>query len=477
MHMRRLTSKAIGFAIILADMAWSASALLFAAFVRSCCSWDDFVATLRSGLPLLGGMMIVWFVISDRLGFNRLYRSAADLVSRAIVTSGILSMGIAALAFASNVSFSRLAMACFVAAFVSGALITRLVLRALMCRNSGVGHRKSAVILGSGPVVRELAIKVEEDPELMCRIVGYLAPESQETDLPMVDGPMETISSISMAKYLTNKNVQQVFVVLPNSGDPEVLKLVAEFCNTGIDVAFVPNAYELYVSRAVTHNIGGIPVISMERRISSPHSLVIKTCADILTVLAVLLITAPFLVITAIVLSSSGRRVLRRELRCGEGGRPFWMYRFNVDRYETTALNRFEQFLVRTSLSELPQIWNVLRGEMSVVGPRPEAPERVQHYSEWERQRLFYKPGITGIAQARGLREQHSSDSKARYDLQYPLAWSPLLDLSLIIQTALTVLRRGFAETKHGLVASGSLYSLRAVPGVLHADRPQPGAD
>jgi lipopolysaccharide/colanic/teichoic acid biosynthesis glycosyltransferase len=476
--MRPLTSKAVGFAIMLTDIVWSALALLFAAFIRNCCSWGGLISTFHSGLPLLGGTMVIWFVVSDRLGFNRLYWSPADLVSRAIVTSGILSMGIAALAFVSKVPFSRLAMACFVAAFVSAALTTRLVLRAVLMRpNSAARHRKSAVILGTGPVVRELAAKIDEDPALMCQIVGYLAPESQETDLPVVDGPRETISSIAISKYLTSKNVQQVFIVLPNGGDPEVLKLVAEFRNTGIDVAFVPNAYELYVSRAVTHDIGGIPLISIERRISSSHSLLIKKFADIVTALAVPLVTAPFLAMTAMVLRSNGKPVLRRELRCGEAGRPFWMYRFNVDRYETKGLSRFEQFLVRTSLSELPQVWNVLRGEMSVVGPRPEPPDRVQRYSEWEKQRLLYKPGITGIAQARGLREQHSSDSKARYDLQYPLSWSPLLDLSLIIQTAFTVIRRGFAETKEGLAASRGMYSLTPMPEALHADRPQPSAD
>jgi lipopolysaccharide/colanic/teichoic acid biosynthesis glycosyltransferase len=91
------------------------------------------------------------------------------------------------------------------------------------------------------------------------------------------------------------------------------------------------------------------------------------------------------------------------------------------------------------SLTELPQLWNVVRGEMALVGPRPESPQRVQCYSEWQRQRLTVKPGITGLAQVHGLREQHSSEEKTRFDLQYLLNPSPLADVSLLLQTLWTL--------------------------------------
>jgi lipopolysaccharide/colanic/teichoic acid biosynthesis glycosyltransferase len=94
----------------------------------------------------------------------------------------------------------------------------------------------------------------------------------------------------------------------------------------------------------------------------------------------------------------------------------------------------------------LPQLWNVLRGDMSLVGPRPESPERVKYYSEWQRQRLKVRAGVTGLAQVNGLREQHSSEDKTRFDLQYILNWSPLLDLSLILQTVWTLLSRGLSQ-------------------------------
>jgi len=116
-----------------------------------------------------------------------------------------------------------------------------------------------------------------------------------------------------------------------------------------------------------------------------------------------------------------------------------------VERYETSP-ERYARLFVRWSLTELPQLWNVLRGDMSLVGPRPESPERVKYYSEWQRQRLKVPAGVTGLAQVHGLREQHSSEDKARFDLQYIFNWSPFLDFSLILQTVWTLLFRGLSQ-------------------------------
>src|SRR6267378_6298252 len=130
---------------------------------------------------------------------------------------------------------------------------------------------------------------------------------------------------------------------------------------------------------------------------------------------------------------------------CVKGGIPFQMYRLNVERHAASP-ERYERLFVRWSLTELPQLWNVLLGDMSLVGPRPESAERLKHYSDWQRQRLKVRGGVTGLAQVHGLREQHSSEDKARFDLQYIANWSPLLDLSLTLQTVWTLLFRGLSQ-------------------------------
>jgi lipopolysaccharide/colanic/teichoic acid biosynthesis glycosyltransferase len=102
----------------------------------------------------------------------------------------------------------------------------------------------------------------------------------------------------------------------------------------------------------------------------------------------------------------------------------------------------FQRFLCQLSISELPQLFNVLSGQMSLVGPRPESLEQLRDYSAWQQRRLNIKPGITGLAQVNGLREQHSSEEKARYDLQYMVHWTPMADLVLLLQTLWTLAAR-----------------------------------
>jgi lipopolysaccharide/colanic/teichoic acid biosynthesis glycosyltransferase len=170
--------------------------------------------------------------------------------------------------------------------------------------------------------------------------------------------------------------------------------------------------------------------------------------------LGILLLVSPGLALAALVVYSRKGRAFRTELRCGKDGIPFGMYRLNVERHATSP-ERYERLLVRWSLTELPQLWNVLRGDMSLVGPRPESPERVKYYSEWQRQRLKVHAGVTGLAQVHGLRDQHPSEDKARFDLQYIFNWSPLLDLSLILQTVWTLLIRGLSQESASSQAAG----------------------
>ena len=135
------------------------------------------------------------------------------------------------------------------------------------------------------------------------------------------------------------------------------------------------------------------------------------------------------------------RPIFKSEVRCGRNGVPFEIYRFAVEEGDLTQ-TWFMRLLLQTSLSELPQLWNVLRGDMSMVGPRPESPERLKHYSDWHRQRLTVRPGITGWAQIHGIRDSASSDEKTRFDLHYILTWSPLLDIVVLLQTVCTIANR-----------------------------------
>jgi lipopolysaccharide/colanic/teichoic acid biosynthesis glycosyltransferase len=194
-------------------------------------------------------------------------------------------------------------------------------------------------------------------------------------------------------------------------------------------------------------NLEGVPIVALEGLPDSRVAAAIKRAVDVVFGLPLLLLALPILAVSCLVLRIEGRGLLRRELRGGWHGKPFWMYRLDVDRHSSDA-PAFQRFLCRLSISELPQLLNVLLGQMSLVGPRPESLEHVRNYSAWQQRRLSIRPGMTGLAQVNGLREKHSSEEKTRYDLQYIMRWTPITDVVLLLQTLWTLAARLLERTK-----------------------------
>jgi lipopolysaccharide/colanic/teichoic acid biosynthesis glycosyltransferase len=246
----------------------------------------------------------------------------------------------------------------------------------------------------------------------------------------------------------------------------------------------VPEPYELYLSKPDLLDLGGVPLLRLRESSTSTVFLQWKRIVDVALTFTLMFVAVPVVLVAAFVLRSTKGRAFRWETRSGQYGRSFAMLRLNVDRH-AAGPTRFERFVQQLSITELPQLLNVLRGDMSLVGPRPESPDRVRHYSEWEQQRLSVKPGITGLAQVHGLREQHSSEEKTRFDLQYLLKPSPLTDLSLLLQTSWTLVVRIFHRPHSGstepVVAANKTAADFRFPlveeALQHAHRSQPSAD
>ncbi|MBO0911589.1 MAG: sugar transferase, partial [Acidobacteria bacterium] len=179
-----------------------------------------------------------------------------------------------------------------------------------------------------------------------------------------------------------------------------------------------------------------------------------------------------------IVLVSRKGSALRRETRIGQYGTPFSMWRLNVPR-PAFAGSLVEMALERFSITELPQLWNVALGHMSLVGPRPEPPSRIARYSDWQQRRLRVKPGMTGLAQVNGLREYSSSEEKTRFDLQYVMNPHLLWDISLLLQTVWTLAMRVYSPgPARQVFAAGGKTEGKASKGLVpDAHRSQSSAD
>ena len=347
----------------------------------------------------------------------------------------------------------------------------------LVTSRPGVKTKRRVVILGSGQLVHDLARKISRHREMPMEVEGILFPGDSEPSNRATTFPTGTMSirTFGILGLMQKKQVQELIVVEPLPPGLESEKLISNCRKVGIRVHLVPQRYELYLSKAKLTEIEDVPLLSLEEQTLSTVGLKLKRIVDLLGAVPVLVLSLPLLAVSAAALRSRKDKVFRKELRCGKKGHPFWMYRLNVDR-EAPDLSGCEWVLVRFSITELPQIWNVLKGDMSLVGPRPESPERVKHYSMWQRQRLTVTPGMTGLAQVNGLRENHSSEEKAHFDLQYIFHWSLFLDLSLLLQTMFTLVARltegddgDIPAAEHvGKPTSNAVFG---IPKVLNADR------
>jgi lipopolysaccharide/colanic/teichoic acid biosynthesis glycosyltransferase len=339
---------------------------------------------------------------------------------------------------------SRLALVHFCLLLLAGFVLIRVAAYLLLQARSKNGSARRVVIVGRGPLARELARKIQRHPEMLWKVIGFLAPDDGSYDSSSsvaLAGLAVSTGALGVVDLLSDQQTDEVILAMEECVSPDLLNLTALCRSHGIRVSLVPQFYELYLSRSHLTDLGGLPVLQLARHGLTGPALAGKRVLDLALGVLLSLVAIPLLLPLALVLHYTKGKAFRWETRCGLQGRPFAMLRLNIDR-TANNVSRFETLLRKFSLTELPQLWNVLRGDMSLVGPRPESSDRVCRYSEWQQQRLTVKPGITGLAQVQGLREQHSSEEKTRFDLQYLLSSSLWTDLSLLLQTVWTLTTR-----------------------------------
>jgi lipopolysaccharide/colanic/teichoic acid biosynthesis glycosyltransferase len=429
--------------VLAADLAWAVIAMGLAYLLRY--GWSVGLRSILAFVPPLLASLFLWSVLSSWLrldGFRGGWRVPAVLSQLLPAVLGLMAI-IFAGAYTARFYESRLVLGCFGVILFLGFVAIRLLFRSFLVSRYRVGAVRKAVIVGSGPLAQEMAATIERHPELLCQVVGFLCPAENAPDMSPAEAGLGLVSlqTIGIVDLLQAQEVDEIILTVPKTGHPEILELAASCRRAGLAVSLIPQPYELYLSKPELTDLDGLPLLQWEGATAVHADPVWKRALDLALSICMLPLAAVVIVPAAAILKLRKGRSFCRELRCGQHGKTFWMYRLNSERH-ATGLPTHEFLLQRSSLTELPQLFNVLRGEMSLVGPRPEGPERIRHYSDWHRQRLSAKPGMTGLAQVHGLRDQHSSEDKTRYDLQYILHISPFQDISLLLQTAWTIAPR-----------------------------------
>lgn len=442
--------------ILLADLIWLGVAFLGADLLRFGLTWTpDERASIQTLLPFVIATSVLWVALSLFMpmdGFRGGWKLSAVLSHLLLGTACTFAV-LLALGYLTRNYVSRLALAYFVFLLITGFLGVRCLARLLLRWRHEGGDVWRVVILGSGRVAQEVAAKMEQHPEMLCRVVGMLFP-NQDAEQLMVPGLEQQnssqLSTLGIFDLLRTSNVNEVIVALSSPPTVEIRTLLGRIRNMGVETSLVPQSYELYTSRPKLVSLDELPLVQLRDPDLRRRYVLLKRLMDVV-IASVLLVPACLLLLPlALMLRLKTGRAFRTETRCGQYGKLFQMSRLNLDR-PVRSQSPFKLFLEQMSITELPQLWNVVRGQMSLVGPRPDPVTRSSQYSDWQQRRLKVKPGMTGLAQVHGLREFSSSEQKTRFDLQYAVNPYLLWDISLLLQTIWTLILRTWSRPKRGI--------------------------
>jgi exopolysaccharide biosynthesis polyprenyl glycosylphosphotransferase len=313
--------------------------------------------------------------------------------------------------------------------------------------------RQRTLILGSGTVARQLVERLHQHPELGLEAVGYIDDDVAnpgELGIPRL-GVLE-----SLADLIAFGRVDRVIIAFSRAGHEELLHCIRVCRDAGVAVDVVPRLFE-FLDGARTEQIGGLPLMSIQQPSFSRLSSVCKRVLDVVGATVALLVLAPLLLAVAVAIRLDSRGpVFFTQLRSGRGGRFFKLYKFRSMRLDSTIvvddagaivkradddrITRVGRFIRRFSLDEAPQLLNVLKGDMSLVGPRPLVLEEHQALSEaWQARRADLRPGLTGPWQVSG-RSHIPFEDMIKFDYQYVAGWSLARDVEILLATLPAVL-------------------------------------
>lgn len=350
--------------------------------------------------------------------------------------------------------------AIFAIAF-AGQLANRWILMALRLQTAQVTEERNHVLLiGGGPLVKHLYDNINGNPWIQEKAIGRIRTCNEDDDAEMpvpVLGARDDILDV-----VRDHNVRTVYIAVSLENSHLVEQLYLDLANENIDIHWIPNIYSLDLINHSVKEMAGLPLLTLSESPLIGNHLLFKAIEDRVIALIALILLSPLMLVVAILIKlDSPGPVFFRQSRTGWNGREFHIWKFRSMRVQEEQGREVIQatrdddrvtlvgrFIRRTSIDELPQLFNVLSGKMSLVGPRPHA---IEHNTDYDKRIRAYmtrhriKPGITGLAQINGYRGETDTLDKMKkrveYDMQYINNWSFWLDLEILLKTIPALLR------------------------------------
>jgi exopolysaccharide biosynthesis polyprenyl glycosylphosphotransferase len=471
--MLKQKARVIALGVLAADLALTAISLPVAYLIRhgvlttlSPSLFPNPLHPFDRYLVLLVLILPFWAVMLYSAGFYRSHRTqplAEEIWGATKVAIGGTAI-LALLVYGLRLEFvSRWLLVVFAMVNFAFLATEKVTLRLLSrwVRARGYNFR-TVLLVGTGQKAAQLADFLEAHPHWGFRVVGYLDDENggeirRANRWPSL-GKITDFEGVLLREVVD----EVVFVIEKGKlGEYEEALLVAE--RHGVRAHVSLDIFPHVLARPVLEELDGIPLLSFTTTPSNPTQLVIKRSIDLAVSLALFVLTLPIQILAAIAIRlTSAGPVFFRQVRCGLNGRHFTLLKFRTmdagaeqRLLEISHLNEMSgpvfkatkdprltlvgRILRRLSIDELPQLLNVIRGDMSLVGPRPPLPEEVSRYEPWQRRRLSMNPGLTCLWQVSG-RNEVDFDRWMALDLKYIDTWSPMLDLKILLKTVPAVL-------------------------------------
>jgi exopolysaccharide biosynthesis polyprenyl glycosylphosphotransferase len=355
-------------------------------------------------------------------------------------------------------TYSRAFLALFALVDLVFVTVTRMAARSAMRRVRLSGHNLQRIlVVGAGALGREITQKILAHREMGFEVVGFLDDDPGKGSSLVCGLPV--LGTLRQAEeVLAERNIDQVFLALPLEAHKKLLQLLELMARECVEIRLVPDILQYATLNATLEDVDGTPVINLSQVPLQGWNSMVKRGMDLVIAVAALAVLLPVLPLLALAIWLEDRGpILYRQERMGLDGKPFMIVKFRSMRVDAESSSgpvwaikddprrtRVGTFLRHWSLDELPQIWNVLRGDMSIVGPRPERPTFVREFKhKIPRYMLRHrvKSGITGWAQVHGWRGNTSIKKRIQYDLYYIQNWSLKLDCKILWMTLRYALR------------------------------------
>ncbi len=413
----------------------------------------------------LVGLAVAWWAIAAAwLGLYRLSIRRSDWEKIRIIfeSAVILGLFLGFSSYAGKLTLSRPLTALFVV--YQGILLSaaRLAVRFHARRGAHSSRtRRNILIVGATEKARAMGQLVSRYSDWGLRIIGYILLDEKDPD----DSGMKVMGTISDIPQIVEDNVvDEIIFVGKKASDLDSLDDILGICKEqGIRTSVAVDLFPAKVSHVTMEFLENVPLLTFSTTPDHAGALFAKRLMDVVISSALLILLFPLMLLVGVAVRLTSRGpALYKQVRCGLYGRRFLLYKFRSMRdgaedvlWEIRHLNEMDgpvfkmrndprvtplgRFLRKSSIDEIPQFWNVLKGDMSLVGPRAPLPEEVREYSRWQRRRLSVKPGITCLWQVSG-RNEIDFHEWMKLDLHYIDNWSLLLDMKILLRTFPVVL-------------------------------------